>query len=206
VRALHGYLTLFTERFLHDRGVEFSQVADAGRSLLSAGPLAALGRDSYRRARRAFRTLSDYMRLPPSRYSERAIASAFSLLLFTLADLPEVSAAGSMNRSDDPLVARFMHVVEEQFKTEHQSAFYTDALQVSLRTLDRHIWKERSQTARQAISARLILEAKRLLIERDMLITDIADLLGFSKPQNFSRFFRTQTGISPEQFRDHDTA
>jgi AraC-like DNA-binding protein len=46
-----------------------------------------------------------------------------------------------------------------------------------------------------------VLEAKRLLTRREMSVKNIAYDLGFLEPQNFTRFFRTQTGLSPKAFR-----
>ena len=97
--------------------------------------------------------------------------------------------------------ARFLELLEVRFPAEHQASSYARALHTSLRTLDRHLMDARGQTARQAISSRLVLEAKRLLTRPDVLVKNIAYELGFSEPQNFTRFFRSQTGLSPEAFR-----
>ena len=45
-----------------------------------------------------------------------------------------------------------------------------------------------------------INEAKRLIRETDMSITQIAEALGFSGIHYFSRIFKTRTGVSPKQY------
>lgn len=200
-RLLQGYMVVFTPAFLDSSDLDIRQLGDASRTLFAAAPLIRLGDDSLLRVRDAFQTLAEYTRLPPGRFTDKAIAAAFSLLVFRLAGLPETTAATATHEPQDALAARFLKLLEERFASEHQASYYAQALHVSLRTLDRHLVDTRSHTTRQAISARLLLEAKRLLTRRDVLIKNIAYDLGFSEPQNFTRFFRLQTGFSPGAFR-----
>lgn len=46
-----------------------------------------------------------------------------------------------------------------------------------------------------------IREARRLLTETDLLLSQIASILGFSSPSYFSQSFRRTVGISPQEFR-----
>lgn len=52
------------------------------------------------------------------------------------------------------------------------------------------------------IRNRLLLEAKRLLVNFDMHINEIAYELDFSDASNFGKFFKKYTGMTPEQFRN----
>jgi AraC-like DNA-binding protein len=194
-------MAVFTPGFLDSCDLDMKQLADASHVLSSAGPLIRLEDDSLPRVRDAFQTLAEYIRLPPARFANRAIGTAFSLLVFTLAGLPETAASAAAQKPQDALVERFLRQLEDHFASEHQAQYYAKALHVSLRSLDRHVVAAHAQTTRQAISARLVLEAKRLLTRREMLVKNIACELGFSETQNFTRFFRTQTGLSPKAFR-----
>ena len=44
-------------------------------------------------------------------------------------------------------------------------------------------------------------EAKRLLIETNLTITQIANSVGYDSVMDFSKFFKKQTGRSPSDFR-----
>ena len=55
--------------------------------------------------------------------------------------------------------------------------------------------------AGELIRDRVMLEAKRLLVNSDYTITQIADLLHFEDNAYFTRFFKKYTGLSPENFR-----
>ncbi|SDR51683.1 Helix-turn-helix domain-containing protein [Paraburkholderia fungorum] len=61
---------------------------------------------------------------------------------------------------------------------------------------------QQEDTNFQNVIARVrINEAKRLLIENRMQLSEIGDVLGFSSPSVFSRFFSDQAGISPSRFK-----
>ncbi|MNF13714.1 Transcriptional activator NphR [compost metagenome] len=48
---------------------------------------------------------------------------------------------------------------------------------------------------------RLLLEANRNLIYTSLTVNQISELLGFSEPAYFTRFFKRLTGITPGAFR-----
>ena len=48
--------------------------------------------------------------------------------------------------------------------------------------------------------------AKRLLLETDLTVSEVAARAGFPDPAYFTRFFRQQTGLSPTEFRSDLTA
>lgn len=199
--VMNGYMALFTARFLEGCGLDVRWPTEASRILLRSGMHLRLGDASFARVRQVFAVLADYTGSPPEQFADEAVASALSLLIVTVSGLPETAASVLAQEPHDELVSRFMELLEARFSAEHQASSYARALHTSLRTLDRHLMDARGQTARQAISSRLVLEAKRLLTRPDVLVKNIAYELGFSEPQNFTRFFRTQTGLSPEAFR-----
>lgn len=65
------------------------------------------------------------------------------------------------------------------------------------------VFKEETGESIIAYYNRLRFEAaKKLLLEKDDSISDIAYLLGFHTPSHFSSFFKNMSGISPRQFTD----
>ena len=51
------------------------------------------------------------------------------------------------------------------------------------------------------INSLRVSEAKRLLESSDMLITEIAQAVGFGTARTFNRVFLQQTGITPRDYR-----
>lgn len=201
-RVIKGYLVLFTADFLERCCLAVSRLAECSHALLRSSVHLNLGNESLAQVRHGMESLASVTStVSAGRFAGEAIASAFSLLVFTLTDLPETTYATGAHSPHDPLVLRFQDLMEARFRQSHQATSYAEALNVSLRTLDRRILAELGQTARQAIAARLVLEAKRMLAARDVPVKSIAFHLGFSEPQNFTRFFKAQAGLSPEAFR-----
>ena len=56
-------------------------------------------------------------------------------------------------------------------------------------------------TAQEMIHHKQVSEAKRLLRITTDAVSEIAYRLNFSDPSNFNRFFRSITGVSPQQYR-----
>jgi AraC-like DNA-binding protein len=46
-----------------------------------------------------------------------------------------------------------------------------------------------------------LLEAKRLLVNLDLNIAEIADRLNFNDNSYFTKFFKKYTALTPEEFR-----
>ena len=55
------------------------------------------------------------------------------------------------------------------------------------------------------IRERVILEAKRLLINLDLLISEVAAKLNFDDQSYFIKFFKKHEGLTPEKFRKLNT-
>jgi AraC-like DNA-binding protein len=57
------------------------------------------------------------------------------------------------------------------------------------------------KTASAMIVEYIVLEAKRYLLASPNQVKEIADYLGYEDPSYFIRFFKKQTGLSPDAFR-----
>lgn len=56
-------------------------------------------------------------------------------------------------------------------------------------------------TAQEYIHGKLLEKAKALLLHSELPVSEIAEQLGFSYSNHFTRFFRTKTGMSPSDYR-----
>jgi len=57
------------------------------------------------------------------------------------------------------------------------------------------------QSAQQHIHDKLIEQAKEQLATTSLSVSEVAYVLGFAHPQSFSKLFKSQTQLSPRQFR-----
>lgn len=97
---------------------------------------------------------------------------------------------------------RFRALLETNYNGWHLIGPYTDALGCTQKSLNRATQEATGLNAKDLISRRLTLEAKRLLVHTDRPIYLIAAGLGFDEATNFSKFFRKHAGQSPAQFRE----
>jgi len=61
--------------------------------------------------------------------------------------------------------------------------------------------KEMHVSAKDYIQEKIVERAKQLLSDNALTIDEVADRLGFSYANHFTRMFRARTGLSPTQFR-----
>ncbi len=57
------------------------------------------------------------------------------------------------------------------------------------------------KSAVEIIRERVLLEAKRLLVNSDLMVSQIAETLHFEDNAYFTRFFKKYLGTTPEGFR-----
>jgi AraC-type DNA-binding domain-containing proteins len=100
------------------------------------------------------------------------------------------------------LVRQFKAVVEKHYKTWHQVKDYADELNVSPNYLNEVIKSALNISAKDYIQNRLMLEAKRMTIFTAKSGKEIGFDLGFEDPSHFSKFFKSNTGISLVEFKE----
>lgn len=76
-----------------------------------------------------------------------------------------------------------------------------DTQQVSSKTFHTHFKAATGQTPGEAILARQMEEARRMLSQTELSITLVAEKSGFGSSSDFSRRFRLMTGKSPSDYR-----
>lgn len=99
------------------------------------------------------------------------------------------------------LIRKFNILVEQHFKEKHQVADYADLLFKSPKTLSNFFKKHDVSSPLKIINGRIAAEAKRLLLYSDKSAEEISYELGYNEPSHFSKFFKTQVGVSPMVFR-----
>ncbi len=106
------------------------------------------------------------------------------------------------------LLTRFEKLLDDYFSSdkalEHGSptvSYCADKLFLSPNYLGDLLKKETGKSALEHIQLKLIEVAKEKIFDPGKSISDIAYELGFKYPQHFSRMFKKNTGLSPNEFR-----
>ena len=101
----------------------------------------------------------------------------------------------------DATVGALRHLIEQHFRREHHVGFYAQRLAMTASRLNDHLKRAAGVTAGHLIRQRLLIEAKHQLVFTNQAIHEIASELAFPDPSHFTRFFRNNTGTTPQEFR-----
>ncbi|WP_312553764.1 helix-turn-helix domain-containing protein [Empedobacter brevis] len=124
----------------------------------------------------------------------------FSILLLIEEVVNENNEEITMSR-ESILVSNFKELVNKEVNKKQSVEYFSEKLNVSVRTLQKAFAKADETTAREYIENRIIFEAKLLLIKNEMNIGEISYTLGFKDLSHFSKFFKLKTGTSPKFYR-----
>lgn len=96
---------------------------------------------------------------------------------------------------------QFQRLVENHFFEWSQVGEYAKRLGCVGKSITRATTAVAGMSAKAFISARINLEAKRLLVHTESSISAIGEKLGFADPTHFVKFFKRETGVTPAEFR-----
>lgn len=113
---------------------------------------------------------------------------------------PQAQQAGTTGYNT-VLMHNFRKLIEQHFKEKRLTKDYAAMLYITPNHLNALCKNETGRPAGELIRDRVLLEAKRLLINARMSITEIAHELDFEDNSYFSKFFKKYEGITPEVFR-----
>jgi LacI family transcriptional regulator len=102
---------------------------------------------------------------------------------------------------DDELVREALELIRQRAPQGICVADVVRRLSVARRTLEQRFMRIMGRTPAAEIRRVRIEEAKRLLIESDKSIAEVARASGFSQQDLFSRTFRRTVGVPPSDFR-----
>ncbi len=95
----------------------------------------------------------------------------------------------------------FIALVSEHHVRERRLSYYADKLCITPRYLSKVIKDVSGKSAVEYIDKFVILEAQHLLRHSDLGIKEIADRLNFEDPSSFYKYFKSQVGMTPNQYR-----
>ncbi len=101
----------------------------------------------------------------------------------------------------NPLVVEFLKLIETEKK--HSVKEYIEKLNVSRTHLNNILKKQFNCSASYLIKKKLLQKIKNKLLFSKKNISEIAFEMDFSESSNFIRFFKKQTGKTPNEFIKH---
>ncbi len=98
-------------------------------------------------------------------------------------------------------VERIKKLIVENLSAELQRDELAAMVHISPGHLGRIFKKETGMNLSDYITKKRLAMAKQLLTKTSLSITDISDRVGISYPSYFTKLFREQTGMTPQEYR-----
>ena len=153
------------------------------------------------RVARQIQVLAEEFCQPESSHTPICTWLASSVLAVLANGLHIEFAAESRGGRESKQFSEFKALLESHYSHHWPISRYAQRLGMSETSLNRLCRALCGATAFHLVQQRLALEARRRLMYVTGSVHSIASELGFADAAYFSRFFRRQTGVSPNEFR-----
>ena len=100
------------------------------------------------------------------------------------------------------ILQNLKNYIELHFRTRHSASDYADLLNITPNALAKITKTHFNKSITELISERIIIEAKRELYLTNKQVKEIASELGYEDEHYFSRFFKKNTDVSPQMYRE----
>lgn len=200
-RGVDGYVLNFTKEFFVLNGGNGAVLNDFPAFNKTVFPIVKLSPSDFLDLTRLVDQMHNEIE-GTSGFKESVLVAYINLMLAKCKAL--LMETPDYKKNSDPtqqLFQRFNALLEDNYLELRKVTDYADRLNLSPNHLSAAIKKITGKTAGDLIHQRLILEAKRLLLHSDITAKEIAYQLNFNDPPYFTRFFKANTGYSPENFR-----
>ena len=104
------------------------------------------------------------------------------------------------------LLRNFRKLIERNFLKLKLPGEYAELLYISPNHLNALCKEHLGMQAGELVRERILLEAKRLLVNMDVSVSEIAYKLNFNDNSYFTKFFKKEVGMTPDAFRKKLTA
>lgn len=94
----------------------------------------------------------------------------------------------------------FLELVQKNYKEQRNIGFYAGRLCLTPKYMSRVIYQVSGRYAGDWINDYVILEAKALLKSKKYTVQQVCDMLNFSNPSFFGKYFKAAVGCSPRKY------
>ena len=149
-----------------------------------------------------FDALADEFRQQEPGRAQALLAQAVVITLWFLRRRGALPAEARHQALRDTLVQRLRGLIERHYREHQPVSFYARTLGVTADHLSRSCRAVSGSSALDLVHARLMLEARRLLVYTPMSVAEVAQTLGYDDPAYFSKSFARSVGSSPSAYRE----
>ncbi|MDO1447161.1 AraC family transcriptional regulator [Rhodocytophaga aerolata] len=134
-------------------------------------------------------------------HKQAIISSYLNILLIKLSN--QYSQVNHPSLSSHLLhqIRQLESLIEKHYLAHKPAGEYAELMNISQKQLNTICQTALSKPLSTILQERIILEAKRLLVHTHLTIAQISAQLNFTDNSYFTRFFKKNAGLTPEQFR-----
>lgn len=198
-----GVLLVFTENFIvnHSNKLEASNTFLLFNEML-ASPKLQLNGDEYDEVITLVNLIKKEFFGVNDGYSPNIVRNLVQIIITKLFRIKSKDNIVFDNNKYLSMFLELQELVEKNCFQNKKVRFYANKMGVTTKTLSNVTQKIIHKSAKSFINDIVIIQAKRLIINSQDSLTEIAYQVGFDEPTNFFKYFRKYTGVSPSQFRE----
>ena len=138
-----------------------------------------------------FNSIQQELRAGEPSLKSEVLYHSLNSFLYTAERMALIQYPQLLNQSPNlALINLFLELVEKNYKDRLSIQKYAELLNITVNKLNLAVNETKGKTAKQIVTERLILEAKRLLVHSGMTVKEVGYELGFDEPTNFIKFFK----------------
>jgi AraC family transcriptional regulator, transcriptional activator of pobA len=99
------------------------------------------------------------------------------------------------------ITENYKNSLSQHIYTKQRISNYADLLAISPDHLNKSVKTTTGKSAQDLLNEMLLLEAKVMLRQTNLSISEVAFKLSERNPSDFSRFFKNKTGFTPKQYK-----
>ncbi len=113
--------------------------------------------------------------------------------------IPEQSSTARPQQTET--FNNFLKILQYNYKRTEGVQFYADKLNTSIRNLNLICSSVFGKSVSDIIETRKLIEARQLLLNTSLTVSEIGYELGYNDKSYFTRVFKRRTGLTPSEFR-----
>lgn len=200
-----GYLINFSGTFLEKYGVS-SQILENFEffRIFSQKQVFEIHPDSQKEIIKHFEAILqefEHKNLKDKHYELWIITHVLQILILASREISLETENNLQTQKGKQLYIKYLKMVENDYKHRKLPSQYAAKLHITPNHLNYICQTYGRNSAGDIIRKRILLEAKRLLVNFDKAIYEIAFELNFSDSSYFVKFFKKYTSLTPDQFR-----
>lgn len=199
--GINGYHITFSAGFQNE--MRTARKSPINIQLKKEFPFQEFSEEEFDFLSTSVRMLKRYVSDSSHHYQALVIKNEVQNLLLNISDKRRKEHGQNMENAShrDVLMKRFKSLLEGHCHEHHNVTWYADALMITPDYLSKLIREAEGKSTRTVINESIINNAKVLMRQPELSLKEISERLNFPDQSSFGRFFKTNTGVSPKEFR-----